>query len=150
MDLEMEAQVRRLLDVTEMSRLLVAFGAALDEKDWVAYAETFTEDGTFEIMGQVRRGREEIAAGPERDLARYDRLQHFSSNHRIQVGGDAATASHYLIAVQVPDGRQASRHADVGGRFVCECRRTPQGWKLSRPRVEVLWTGGQDVRIEEA
>jgi uncharacterized protein (TIGR02246 family) len=143
-----EAGMQRLLDESEISRLLLSFGAALDRKDWSAYAETFTEDGVFEIMGQKRRGRDEIVAGPARDLERYDRLQHFSSNHVIEVDGDTATASHYLIAVHVPDGEQPASHADVGGRYLCECRRTEEGWKLSHVRLEVLWSGGERFGIE--
>jgi hypothetical protein len=99
-------------------------------------------------MGQQRRGREEIAAGPARDLARYDSLQHFSTNHMIDVDGDTATASHYVIGVHVPDAGTPARHADVGGRYHCECVRTAHGWRLSHVRIEVLWSGGEDFRIE--
>jgi uncharacterized protein (TIGR02246 family) len=147
-DARAEAALQRLLDEAEIGRLLLSFGAALDRKDWSAYAETFTEDGMFEIMGQERRGRDEITAGPARDLERYDRLQHFSSNHVIDVNGDTATASHYLIGVHVLDGEQPARHADVGGRYLCECRRTEDGWKLSHVRLEVLWSGGEQFDIE--
>lgn len=147
MNEELEARVRRLLDEAEISRLLLSFGAALDSKQWAAYADTFTEDGVFEIMGQQRRGRDEIAAGPARDLERFARLQHYSTNHLIDVDGDTAKASHYLIAIHMSAAEEPSRHADVGGRYVCECRRTPNGWKLSRARVEVFWTGGESLGI---
>jgi uncharacterized protein (TIGR02246 family) len=146
--LENEQMVRRLTDQADISRLLLTFGAALDSKDWRAYAETFTEDGVFEIMGQQRRGHEEIAAGPARDLERYERLQHFSTNHMIDVDGDTATASHYLIGVHVPESAEGSQHADLGGRYLCECRRTEHGWKLSSARLEILWNAGAQFRIE--
>jgi uncharacterized protein (TIGR02246 family) len=144
----LDSRIQLLIDKDEISRLLLGFGAALDSKDWQAYAETFTQDGVFEIMGQKRTGRVEIAAGPARDLERYDRLQHYSTNHVIEVDGDTATASHYLIGVHVPDGDQHSRHADVGGRYLCECRRTAAGWKLSSARIEVIWSSGQEWGIE--
>lgn len=142
--------VQRLLDEAAISRLLLRFGAALDAKDWTAYADTFTDDGIFEIMGQRRTGRDEIAAGPAADLERFDRLQHFSTNHLIDVDGDIAKASHYLIGIHVEDADDGSRHADVGGRYICECRRTDAGWRLSSARVEVLWLAGEPLRIDHA
>lgn len=142
------ANLKRLLDEAEIGRLLLGFAAALDAKDWASYAATFTEDGVFEIMGQKRRGREEIAAGPARDLARYHALQHYSTNHVINVEGDRATASHYVIGVHVPDAGAPERHADVGGRYHCECLRTADGWRLKHVRIEVLWSGGEDFRVE--
>jgi hypothetical protein len=102
----------------------------------------------FEIMGQTRRGREEIAAGPSRDLAHYDALQHYSTNHLIDVDGDRATASHYVIGVHVLDAGAPARHADVGGRYHCECVRTVDGWRLSHVRIEVLWSGGEDFSVK--
>jgi uncharacterized protein (TIGR02246 family) len=144
----LDTRLHCLLDEAEISRLLLSFGAALDSKDWEGYADTFTEDGTFEIMGQRRTGREEIAAGPARDLEGYDRLQHFSTNHVIDVDGDSASASHYVIGIHVPDASEGSRHADVGGRYVCECRRTDDGWKLSSARLEILWSAGDEFGVE--
>jgi uncharacterized protein (TIGR02246 family) len=144
----LDPRVQLLVDKAEIGSLLLSFGAALDSKDWEGYADTFTEGGVFEIMGQKRTGREEIAAGPARDLERYDRLQHYSTNHVIEVDGDTAKASHYLIGVHVPDGKHHSRHADVGGRYLCECRRTAAGWKLSSARIEVLWSSGEEWGIE--
>ena len=103
MSTEPDGALRRLLDEAEISQLMLAFARGLDEQDWDGYANTFAPDGVFEILGQRRVGREQIAAGPARDLTRYARTQHFSSNHRIEVRGDSATASHDLLAVHVPD-----------------------------------------------
>jgi uncharacterized protein (TIGR02246 family) len=143
-----DPQLQKLLDKDEISDLLVSFGAALDAKDWQSYGNTFTEDGTFTIMGQKRTGRAEIVAGPERDLERYGILQHFSANHRIEVDGDEARASHYVIAVHGPDAATPSVHADVGGRYECRCVRTPEGWRFSEIVLTVLWSAGETFEIE--
>jgi uncharacterized protein (TIGR02246 family) len=142
--------IQRLVDEAEISQLMLAFARGLDERDWKSYANTFTEDGVFEILGQRRVGRAEIAAGPARDLTRFARTQHFSSNHRIEIDGDVATASHHLLAVHVPDASRPAEHADIGGRYVCKCRRTDEGWRFSEVRLEIFWTGGIQFGIESA
>jgi uncharacterized protein (TIGR02246 family) len=134
----------------EIRELMLAFARALDERDWDAYANTFAEDGVFEIMGQRRVGHAEIAAGPARDLTQFDRTQHYSTNHRIEVDGDRATASHYLLAVHVPDAERPNEHADVGGRYLCQCRRTSEGWHFSEVKLEIWWTRGVEFEIERA
>jgi len=145
-----DARLQRLLDEAEIRDLLLAFAHALDDKDWGAYAATFTEDGVFEILGQRRVGRAEIAAGPARDLTRFDRTQHFSTNHVIALDGDMASARSYLLGVHLPDAGQPAQHADVGGTYRCECRRTDEGWKLSHVALEVWWSGGAEFGIEDA
>jgi uncharacterized protein (TIGR02246 family) len=145
-----ELALQRLLDEAEIRELMLTFARGLDERDWDAYAGTFAEDGAFEIMGQRRVGRSDIAAGPARDLTQFDRTQHYSTNHRIEIYGDRAAASHYLLAVHVPDAGKPSEHADVGGRYVCECRRTSEGWRFSEVKLEIWWTRGIEFEIEHA
>jgi uncharacterized protein (TIGR02246 family) len=145
-----DARIQRLLDEAEIRELLLAFAHALDDKDWDAYAGTFTEDGVFEIFGQRRVGRAEIAAGPARDLTRFDRTQHFSTNHVIAVDGDEATARSYLFGVHLPDAAQPGRHADIGGSYRCACRRTDEGWKFSHVALDVWWNAGTTFGIEDA
>src|SRR6266566_4262697 len=99
----MQAQLQRLLDEAEIRSLMLTFARGLDDRDWTAYAGTFAEDGVFEILGQRREGREAITAGPARDLPRYERTQHFSTNQEVHVHGDMATARSYFIAVHIPD-----------------------------------------------
>jgi ketosteroid isomerase-like protein len=143
-----DAALQRLLDRAEISDLLLAFARALDTKDWDAYAATFAEDGEFRIFDQVRVGRDEIAAGPARDLTRFDRTQHFSTNHVIDVDGDRATAQSYMLAVHVPDASRPDEHADIGGTYRCECVRTGDGWRFARVEIEVWWTAGATFAIE--
>lgn len=145
--MSIDPRLQRLLDKDEIGELLLSFVAALDGKDWQAYGDTFAENGEFTIMGQKRIGRAEIVAGPERDLARFGIVQHFSANQRIEVRGDEATASHYLIAVHGLDAADPSTHTDVGGRYDCRCVRTPEGWKFAEVVLTVFWTAGAQLEI---
>jgi uncharacterized protein (TIGR02246 family) len=137
-------------DRAEISQLLLTFVNSLDARDWDGYANTFTPDGVFEIMGQRRTGRAEIAAGPARDLGGFGRTQHFSSNHVIELARDTATARHYLLAVHVPDAARPAEHADIGGQYTCDCVRTAEGWRFRSVSLEIWWTAGEHFRLQPA
>jgi uncharacterized protein (TIGR02246 family) len=143
-----EERLQAIEDHQAVSNLMLAMGAALDAKDWDAYTQLFLEDGEFTIEGQARHGREEIVAGPSRDLNRYDALQHYSTNHKVAVDGDEATASHYLIAIHIDDAGSMELHADAGGRYDCRCVRTDDGWKFAAVELFVFWRAGESFVIQ--
>jgi uncharacterized protein (TIGR02246 family) len=130
-------------------RLIRDTWAAIDRKDWDAYANAFTADGEFEIMGQRRKGRHEIVAGPARDLAKYDGLQHLVMNEIVDVDGDRASGSWYAIAVHVPNGADPGTHADVGLRYRFQARRDDGEWRFTEAVIQVIWTSGMSFGIEE-
>jgi uncharacterized protein (TIGR02246 family) len=147
---ETAGALQDLLDERAIRALLIEFVSAVDNRDWQRYASAFAEDGAFEILGQRRVGREAIAAGPARDLTRFDRTQHFSTNHVVEIDGDSARATAYLYAVHVPDATRPSEHEDIGGCYRCRCRRTAEGWRFSEVRLEIWWTAGGEFVIPEA
>lgn len=142
--------MQELLDERAIRALLLEYLTAIDNKDWDRYARAFAEDGEFEIMGQRRVGRAEIAAGPARDLAHFGRTQHYSTNHVVELDGDRAQASAYVYAVHIPDAKQPSEHADIGGCYRCSCVRTSEGWRFREIRLEIWWTGGAEFAIPDA
>jgi uncharacterized protein (TIGR02246 family) len=133
----------------DVVRLIRDTWAAIDRKDWAAYADGFCEDGEFEIMGDRRRGREAIAAGPARDLAGYDALQHFVMNEIVDVDGDRASGQWYALAVHVPDAADPGTHADVGLRYRFRARREDGAWRLEEAVIDVIWTAGMSFAIAE-
>ena len=133
----------------DIVRLIRGAWAAIDRKDWETYANAFAEDGEFEIMGQRRKGRDEIVAGPARDLAKYDGLQHLVMNEIVDVDGDRASGSWYAIAVHVPDGATPGEHADVGLRYSFQAQREDDGWRFSEAVIQIIWTSGKSFGIEE-
>ena len=144
-----DEQLRLLLDEREIRDLIVSAWAGIDRKDWDTYANAFAEDGEFEILGQRRKGREAIVAGPSRDLAKYDRLQHIVTNEIVRVDGDAAEGQWYAVAVHVPDAAAPGDHADVGLRYRFRARRGGDGWRFAEVVLEVLWTSGMGFAIAD-
>ena len=129
-------------DELAIRRLIVTAWAALDRQDWETYAAAWADDGEFEIFGQRRRGRAEIAAGPAGDLVKYDALQHLIANELVDVDGDEARGQWYAFAMHVPDSAQPSEHADAGVRYTFRARRGSDGWRFSAVQLELLWTAG--------
>ncbi len=144
-----EPDLRLLLDEREIRALILRFAGSLDRKDWASYAETFTVDGEFEIMGQRRAGRAAIAAGPERDLSKFARLQHIVANESIAVDGDVAEGHWYLFGIHVPSGDRPGEHADIGGCYRFRARRTAAGWRFAEVRLEVLWNAGVTFTLDD-
>jgi uncharacterized protein (TIGR02246 family) len=141
-------RLQRLIDEDDVRELFFRMGRALDEKDWRGYAATFDDDCEFVVLGQTRVGREEIAAGPERDLSRFPRTQHLHTNQIITVNGDEAAARVYCIAVHVLDEEDRTQHYTIGIRYDATCRRTEQGWRFTRLGFdEVLWISGQQIDL---
>ena len=132
----------RLLDRAAISDLLVEFARRLDAGQWDRYAETFAPDGVFELPWSRRVGRQEIAAAAEGDLAAFDAVMHYSSNHAIEIDGDVARTRSYLVGVHIPDASEPATHADAGGWYDCELRRTEEGWRFTNVKVTVAWRGG--------
>jgi uncharacterized protein (TIGR02246 family) len=142
--------LQTLLDERDIRALIRGGWAAIDRKDWDTYANAFAADGVFEIMGQRRHGREEIVAGPARDLAHFAALQHVITNEIVEVDGDEAHGQWYAIAVHVPSAEEPDRHADVGLRYRFTARRTDEGWRLADVALEPLWTSGLSFDIPDA
>lgn len=133
----------------DIVRLIRSTWAALDSKDWTTYSEGFTEDGEFVIAGQSRKGHSEIAAGPARDLDKYDALQHFVMNELVHVDGRQAKGSWYAIAIHVPDRDAPGVHADVGLRYAFHAMCEGGRWRFLRVMVEPVWTAGAHFTIAE-
>jgi ketosteroid isomerase-like protein len=135
-------QLANLVDRAAIADLLLEFARRLDAGEWEQYAATFASDAVFELPWSERHGRAEIAAAAEADLAHFAAVMHYSTNQVIEIDGDSARSRSYLIGIHVPDASDPGTHADAGGWYDCEYRRTEDGWRFTHVRVTVAWRGG--------
>lgn len=118
--------------------LFVRYTTALDAGDVETIVDCFTEDGALEspVVG-VHSGRGAIREFAER-FARFrergSQLRHFISNLAVQVDGDAAHATCYLLNVITRDGRTELMPP---GRYDCRLVRVDGRW-LFKHRLVVL------------
>jgi uncharacterized protein (TIGR02246 family) len=143
-----QAALQRLVDESDLRKLMLAMPRCLDMRDWDGYGNLFTEDAIFEIAGQVRVGRQAIADGPRGDLEKlYERTRHFMGNIYIDVDGDEAHIVSYVIAVHIPVAADMATHADVGGGYRAIARRTDEGWRFTECHVDMFWASGAEFKL---
>jgi ketosteroid isomerase-like protein len=143
-----ESQLRWLVDRALISDLMVEFARALDERDWDAYADTYTQDGVLaigDVVELVGRDRIRTMTAGKRGLGGYSGTWHLGSNHAITIEGDTARLRSYLLGVHMLS-EETTDHADGAGWYDCELARTSAGWRFTRVRVHEVWHGGRPLR----
>lgn len=132
-------EVGRLAAIEAIGRLLVAYGRALDARDYAGYARLFAEDGEWvggTVYGAIR-GRAAIEAfvtetfgGP---AARP--CVHVMTNFAIDVVGDAATVwSRWTLLEPRGDG---APHVALCGQYDDELVRSDGTWLFRSRSVTV-------------
>ena len=113
-------------DRLEMIELVSRYNHAIDGRDAVGWADTFTRDGTFVIEGvQEFHGRDELIGMVEAMPPAGHR--HWTSNFVIEGEGDRATMDLDLTLLDGPKvvstGRYLNDLVRVDGRWLFERRR---------------------------
>jgi len=120
-----------------ISDLFVRYTTALDAGDVETVVGCFTEDcslespvvGTFQGRAGVREfARHNVRYKEERGA----QFRHVISNLKIDVEGDRAQASCYLLDFVTVDGKV---HLLSPGQYDCDLVRTRDGWRFTRRLV---------------
>jgi len=120
------AKVKRFEDMQQIADLLNEYGRALDTRDFKAYAALFTKDGSWSGgLGTVTGGPQAIydfmtsrIGGGGRGgtpTIGFGSTYHIMSNFKIEVNGDAATATSrwtFVSAARGPGIQVAGRYED--------------------------------------
>ena len=118
--------------------LFVRYTTALDAGDVETIVGCFTEDGALESPAVgVYAGRQGIREFAERFARFHERgsqLRHFISNMAVQLEGDAARATCYLLTVITRNGKTELMPP---GRYDCSLEKIGGQW-LFRHRLVVL------------
>jgi hypothetical protein len=140
---QLEARLRVLEDKEALGALMNRYCRTSDAKDWYAWSLCFVEDAEFEFgpFG-THHGRQKIREVCEAAEEPYLSMQHSMTNMQFEIDGDTATGTAYLWFAGVQDPQNPSKHYDIGGPYEWTFRRTPEGWRLSRMHLRVVWTQG--------
>ena len=121
------ARLKMLEDKEAIGDVLIAYGHALDSRDFKAYASLFSKDGSWSGgLGKVTGGPQaiydfmtsRIGGGPGNAAARpigFGSTYHIMSSFEIRVTGDTATASSrwaFVSAARGPGIQVAGRYED--------------------------------------
>src|SRR5665213_2746581 len=121
--------LKTLTDRLEINDLFVRYVTALDAGEVETIVGCFAEDGALEspVVG-IYAGRDKIRKFAER-FARFHaagtQLRHVLSNLAVQIDGDRARATCYLVTIQTRNGESVMRPP---GRYDCQLVRVDGAW----------------------
>jgi hypothetical protein len=138
----MTDQLQRLQDHHDIVALTHAYCWALDGKHWDDLDNVFLPDATANLGGSEHGDRVSIKQRISGALGKMDDSQHMVSTHEIVVDGDNAISRCYLHAQHVRKAVEGGQNYIVAGRYEDRLRRSPDGWRIARRDLIVMWTDG--------
>ncbi len=139
-------EVRRLADVQEIISLTVAYGWALDGRQWHELDSIFAPDAEAILGRTTVSGLEAIRAHCRKTLDALDVSQHLVGSHQVSLESDLATCRCQVIAQHRRDGAPGGSSWLVGGTYEDQMRRTKAGWRITRRVLSIAWAeGNRDV-----
>ena len=133
-------------DTLEIQQLLYVYARAIDAKDWKALERVFTPDARIHYA--LERGAElafpELGPWLAGAMRIFKVTQHVISNPLVELRGDSATSTAYLIAthVQVRTDGTHTRTTE-GSRYSDTWVRTREGWRIATRRLDRIWVDGE-------
>ena len=122
-----------LSDYVAIRQLNAAYNRYADLADGKSYSNLFTEDAEFNIVGEgIYVGREQIA---DRCNATTTAV-HVTTEPELDINGDIAQQRVRMLTV-LQDGNGARNEFVASGWYIDELKRTEEGWRYHRRRVEL-------------
>ncbi|WP_166875370.1 nuclear transport factor 2 family protein [Salinibacterium sp. ZJ450] len=152
-------RLQLLLDRSEIERVVYDYATGLDTKDWALWRSIFTDElqvkfrpaveAAFTGLGQawVSMTADEWVEGRRDLFTGLATTQHQMTNPRITIDGDTATCIMYMQAIHFMPGKPDIEYT-LGGYYVDDLVRTPEGWKLTRVNLNVTWERGDATMLE--
>ncbi len=131
--------LRAIQDRIEITDVLYRYASTIDKFDLEGLRSTLADD----LVGQYGNaepvhGGAAVADWIAEAIAPVIWQHHLLNVYHVEVDGDRATALVYHTSHQVFENEPESAKVLVG-RYHNELRREPDGWKLSRLVLEILW-----------
>lgn len=132
-------EIRELTDRNEIVDLISRLGLYLDEKRFDDARSVFTEDAIGPFGDQ---GVDVIAERSRQNHAPFEGIWHLIANCLIELDGDRATARARVMGIHVQRADEPDTHHGGGSVYHLDVVRTPAGWRISRLRLEEVWSSG--------
>ncbi len=136
-------------DRYELNELALRYARACDTCDAAEFAAIFTEDGEIQSPPHVMTGRDQIVAVVPATLQRmYLRTMHFVHNNQVWIDGDTARGETYCVAHHLT--RESDTRASNYIMYIIyenEYRKESGTWRFSRRKLNLRWSGADNVDI---
>ena len=126
-------------DRLAMSDVLIRYATAQDSRDWELLASCFTDDARLDYDTSGLFDRDDFVAHCRVGLARMKATQHCVTNHVIEVDGDHARSTSYVIAQHV---RNDDVTFTLGGTYHDDFVRSGTEWRIASRRSVTSWQAG--------
>lgn len=137
--------IQAIADRLEVSDVLVRYGTALDTGDSALLESCFCPDAVLEFDAAPAATPAGFAERAKR-LRNLAATQHIITNITVDLGGDRATSTSYLLAMQVRGAAEGRETLLTGGIYADTLVRTAAGWRITHRRFTSLWAvRGTDV-----
>lgn len=122
-----------LADYIAIRELSARYNCAVDDCRFAEFANCFTADGVFEIVGLARfAGRRDI----EQNVSKFGfGTMHLSTDPTIEISGDSAVQVCSVLVANRQQNRARFRFLTTG-RYHDDLVRTPDGWRFARRRID--------------
>ena len=117
-------------DLAEIHNLYAHYNLVLDAGDSEGWAETFTEDGTFNSS----EGRDSLIEFADSFHAANPNTRHWNTNIHVTRTPEGAAGTAYLILWDVGARPQS---ISLTGTYTDRLVKTPEGWRFKSRRVQI-------------
>lgn len=121
---------------------LARYAWAVDERDVAAVRDRFTPDAhlDYTASGGPAGPRDEVVDWMAHGLSLVGPTQHLVTTTVVDLAGDTATSRCHLLNPLLSPDDPASTVVLLGGTYVDQWRRTPDGWRITHRVHGVTWT----------
>lgn len=137
--------VRWLTDRAEIDDLVHRYASCVDRRDWDGWGALLTDDVQIVLAGGLGagpQGRPAVTEWAAHNLSDVDGTQHIITSHEIDLVGDDAHVRTCLVTTHVVNSDAEQIRLTAGGVYEYDVRRTPNGWRIARAQVQIVWTDG--------
>ncbi|MFV0463904.1 MAG: nuclear transport factor 2 family protein [Nostocoides sp.] len=128
-----------LLAERHIQRVISNYGAAIDDRDWPALRECFTETCVVDYAASGEcLGQEAVVSACRAAVRDVDTTQHLTTSPRITVTGDRAESVTPFVAQHV---RGEGRFV-VAGTYIDRWIKTHNDWRIDSRKLLRSWTSG--------
>ena len=140
-----DALVSQREDELAIRDLANRYARMIDRRDWPELPRVFTPDCELSGQGYLMRGHAELDAGL-RKIDMFSATLHCVLNQVTCLDGDRGTGEFYCIANHIHEREGVQYKLDMGIRYDDHYLRTPDGWRLAKRVLNLIWQ--QDLPLD--
>lgn len=136
-----------LRDQKAIDTILSTYAWAMDTRDWTLYRSLFADTLHLSFpewigVAEGEQSSDVWAASCEVVATGFAGQQHLITNRLIELNGDSATASAYLLNINHFRAEDMDGYTRLGGFYRMGLVRRDGSWKISAIRLDIAWDEG--------